>query len=53
MKKVHFNEHVVVHIIPREDRAGHWVIDAHRFKDRISKLERNIERLGLYRNKLK
>ena len=43
MKKVSFNEHVVVHIIPREDRAGHWAINACRFKARISKVEQAIK----------
>ena len=42
MKKVRFNENVMVYIIPREDRAGHWVMDACRFKARILKAERVI-----------
>ena len=42
MKKVRFNKHVMVYIIPKEDRTGHWVMDVCRFKARISKVERAI-----------
>ena len=51
MKKVSFNEHVVVHIIPREDRAGHWVMNACRFKARISKVEQAIKRCLIQKQK--
>ena len=42
MKKVRFNNHITVHIVPREDRTGHWIMDVCRFKARILKVERAI-----------
>ena len=43
MKKVRFDEHVIVHIVPVEDRKGYWASDACRFKDKILKVEQAIK----------